>query len=64
MIQAASKGKSEKITELIEALKLNNCDFLIDLAAEEDGFNMLHNAISCQHLEIVKYLIEHGASKL
>ena len=57
--QAASKGKLDKVTELIEALESNNYDFLIDLADETDGLNMLHRAISHQHLDIVKYLIEH-----
>ena len=45
-------------------MKLGNCDFLIDLVAETDGLNMLHRAISHHHLDIVKYLIEQGASKL
>ena len=63
-VQAASKGKLDKITELVEALKSNNCEFLINLVAETDGHNMLHRAISHQHLDIVKYLIEQGASKL
>ena len=63
-MQAVSKGKLDKVAELTEEIKSNNCDFLINLVADEDGLNMLHRAISCQRLDIVKYLIEHGASKL
>ena len=63
-VQAASKGKLDKVTELIEELKSNDCEFLINLIAETDGHNMLHCAISHQHLDIVKYLIEQGASKI
>ena len=62
-MQAAAKGKLDKVVGLVEEMKLSNCDFLINLVSDADGLNMLHRAISCQHLDIVKYLIEQGASK-
>ena len=62
-LQAVSKGKLDTVVELVEEMKLNNCDFLINLVDDASGLNMLHRAISCQHLDIVKYLIDQGASK-
>ena len=50
--------------EIVQDIKQHSCDHLIDSLTEEDGYNMLHFAVCYKRLEIVKFLIESGASEL
>jgi len=47
----------------VEELDAHSCNYLIDLTTEDEGYNLLHFAVSNKHKEIVQYLIEKGASK-
>ena len=62
-MQAVIAGNIQRVKEIVRTLKKNSCGYLIDLATEDDGFNMLHFAVCYKRLQIVKYLIENGASK-
>jgi len=62
-IQAAIYGDLQKVKEIVQNIKRYSCDYLIDLATEEDGYNMLHFAVCYKRLKIVKFLIENGASE-
>ena len=62
-MQAAIVGDAKRVKEIVQNLKRNSCQYLIDLATEEDGYNMLHFAACYKRLQIVKFLIENGASK-
>ena len=62
-MQAAIVGDAKRVKEIVQNLKRNSCQYLIDLATEEDGYNMLHFAVCYKRLQIVKFLIENGASK-
>ena len=63
LLQAAIVGNLQKVKEIVRDLKRNSCDYLIDLATEEDGYNMLHFAVCYKRANIVKFLIENGASE-
>ena len=63
-IQAAILGDLHRVTEIVQDIKKHSCEHLIDLTTEEDGYNMLHFAVCYKRLEIVKFLIENGASEL
>ena len=62
-MQAAIVGDFQRVKEIVRSLKRNSCEYLIDLATEEDGYNMLHFAVCYKRLQIVKFLIDNGASK-
>ena len=62
-MQAAIVGDAKRVKEIVQNLKRNTCQYLIDLATEEDGYNMLHFAVCYKRLQIMKFLIENGASK-
>ena len=62
-MQAAIVGDFKRVKEIVRSLKRNSCEYLIDLATEEDGYNMLHFAVCYKRLQIVKFLIDNGASK-
>ena len=47
----------------MQDIKKCSCDHLIDLATEEDGYNMLHFAVCYKRMNIVQFLIENGASE-
>lgn len=60
-MQAAILGDLRRVKEIVQDIKKHSCDHLIDLKTEEDGYNMLHFAVSYKRLKIVKFLIESGA---
>ena len=62
-MQAAIAGNFQRVKEIVRNLRRNSCDYLIDLATEEDGYNMLHFAVCYKRTQIVKFLIENGASE-
>ena len=62
-MQAAIHGNIDKVKEIVQDTKKHSCDELIDLTTEEDGYNMLHFAVCYKRLNIVKFLIENGASE-
>ena len=63
IMQAAILGDLQRVKEIVQDIKKHSCDYLIDLTTEEDGYNMLHFAVCYKRVEIVKFLIENGASK-
>ena len=58
-------GNIDRIKEIVQDIKKHSCDHdkLINLATEEDGYNMLHFAVHYKKLEIVKFLTENGAGE-
>ena len=62
-MQAAILGKIDKVKEIVQDIRKYSCDQLIDLAAEEDGYNMLHFAVCYKRMQIVKFLIDNGAGE-
>ena len=62
-MQAAILGDLKRVKEIVKDIKKHSCDYLIDLTTEEDGYNMLHFAVCYKRADIVKFLIENGASK-
>ena len=62
-MQAAILGDLRRVKEIVEDIKKHSCDHLIDLKTEEDGYNMLHFAVCYKRLEVVKFLVESGASE-
>ena len=63
-VQAVILGNLDKVKEIVQDIKKHSCDYLIDLASEEDGYNMLHFAVCYKRKKIVRFLIDNGASEL
>ena len=53
----------DRVKEIVRDIKKYSCDYLIDLASEEDGYNMLHFAVCYKRMKIVQFLIDNGASE-
>ena len=53
----------ERVKEIVRDIKKYSCDYLIDLANEEDDYNMLHFAVCYKRMKIVQFLIDNGASE-
>ena len=54
----------DKVKEFVENINKLSCNYLIDIANEEDGYNMLHFAVCYKRINILKFLIDNGASKI
>lgn len=62
-IQAAIWGNIDTVQQIVQDIKKHSFNHLIDLTTKEDGYNMLHYAVYYKRKEIVKFLIDNGASK-
>ena len=49
----------DKVKEFVENINKLSCNYLIDIANEEDGYNMLHFAVCYKRINILKFLIDY-----